>query len=45
MQDEQQYGEAWRVINEMISWKRTKEGQAEGHSPEEKVTLHQSYKS
>ena len=37
-QGEQQYGEAWRVINEMTGRKRTKEGQVEGHSPEERVT-------
>ena len=35
---ERQYGEAWRVINEMTGRKRTKEGQVEGHSPEERVT-------
>ena len=37
-QGERQYGEAWRVINEMTGRKRTKEGQVEGHSPEERVT-------
>ncbi|KAJ8372628.1 hypothetical protein AAFF_G00280930 [Aldrovandia affinis] len=36
-QGERQYGEAWRVINEMTGRKRTKEGQVEGHSPEERV--------
>ena len=35
---ERQYGEAWRVINEMTGRKRTKEGQVEGESPEERVT-------
>ena len=35
---ERQYGEAWRVINKMTGWKRTKEGQVDGHSPEERVT-------
>ena len=35
---EQQYGEAWRVINEMSGRKRSKEGQVAGHSPEERVT-------
>ena len=34
---ERQYGEAWRVINEMTGRKRAKEGQVEGHSPEERV--------
>ncbi|XP_049332441.1 uncharacterized protein LOC125800254 [Astyanax mexicanus] len=34
----QQYGEAWRVINEMTGRKRTKKGQVEGHTPEERVT-------
>ena len=34
---ERQYGEAWKVINEMTGRKRTKEGQVEGHSPEERV--------
>ena len=29
-QGERQYGEAWRVINEMTGRKRTKEGQVEG---------------
>ncbi|KAF3837945.1 hypothetical protein F7725_009713 [Dissostichus mawsoni] len=37
-QGERQYGKAWRVINEMTGRKRTKEGQVEGHSPEERVT-------
>nr|XP_010779022.1 PREDICTED: ubiquitin carboxyl-terminal hydrolase CYLD-like [Notothenia coriiceps] len=37
-QGERQYGEAWRVINEMTGRKRTKEGRVEGHSPEERVT-------
>ena len=36
-QGEKQYGEAWRVINEMTGRKRSKEGQVEGHSPEERV--------
>lgn len=36
-QGEKQYGEAWRVINDMTGQKRTKEGQVEGHSPEERV--------
>ncbi|KAJ8379026.1 hypothetical protein AAFF_G00231950 [Aldrovandia affinis] len=36
-QGERQYGEAWRVINEMTGRKRTMEGQVEGHSPEERV--------
>ena len=36
-QGEKQYGEAWRVINEMTGRKRAKEGQVEGHSPEERV--------
>ncbi|KAJ8409029.1 hypothetical protein AAFF_G00240500 [Aldrovandia affinis] len=36
-QGERQYEEAWRVINEMTGRKRTKEGQVEGHSPEERV--------
>jgi hypothetical protein len=31
------YGEAWRVINEMTGRKRTKEGQVEVHSPEERM--------
>lgn len=35
---ERRYGEAWRIINEMKRRKRTKEGQVEGHSPEERVT-------
>ena len=34
---ERQYEEAWKVINEMTGRKRTKEGQVEGHSPEERV--------
>ena len=37
-QGEQQYGEAWRVINEMTGRKKTKERQVKGHSPEERVT-------
>ncbi|XP_010774508.1 high affinity nerve growth factor receptor-like [Notothenia coriiceps] len=37
-QGERQYGEAWRVINEMTGRKRSKEGQVEGHSPKERVT-------
>ncbi|CAK6977732.1 uncharacterized protein LOC114950604 [Scomber scombrus] len=36
-QGEKQYGEAWRVINEMTGRKRTKEGQVEGHSPVERM--------
>ena len=35
---ERQYGEAWKVINEMTGRKRAKEGQVEGHSPEERVS-------
>ncbi|KAJ8416182.1 hypothetical protein AAFF_G00382040 [Aldrovandia affinis] len=35
---EQQYGESWRVINEMSGRKRSKEGQVAGCSPEERVT-------
>ena len=31
---ERQYGEAWRVNNEMTGHKRAKEGQVERHSPE-----------
>ena len=42
-QGEQKYGEAWRVINEMTGRKRTKEGQVEGHSPEERVTTWSSH--
>lgn len=42
-QGEQQYGEAWRVINEMTGRKRTKEGQVKGHSPEERVTTWSSH--
>lgn len=34
---EQQYGESWRVINEMSGRKRSKEGQVAGNSPEERV--------
>ncbi|KAJ8384488.1 hypothetical protein AAFF_G00205090 [Aldrovandia affinis] len=34
-QGEQQYGESWRVINEMSGRKRLKEGQVAGCSPEE----------
>ncbi|KAJ8397433.1 hypothetical protein AAFF_G00439820 [Aldrovandia affinis] len=37
-QGEQQYGESWRVINEMSGRKRSKEGQVAGCSPEERVT-------
>ena len=33
-----QYGEAWRVVNEMSGRKRAKEGQVSGNSPEERVT-------
>lgn len=33
----QQYGEAWRVVNEMTGRKRAKEGQVSGNSPEERV--------
>ena len=36
-QGEKQYEEAWRIINEMTGRKRTKEGQVEGHSPEERM--------
>ena len=36
-QGEKKYGESWRVINEMTGRKRTKEGQVEGHSPEERM--------
>ena len=42
-QGEHQYGEVWRVINEMTGRKRTKEGQVEGHSPEERVTTWSSH--
>ena len=34
---EQQYGEAWRVVNEVTGRKRSKEGQVAGTSPEERV--------
>ncbi|KAJ8393714.1 hypothetical protein AAFF_G00057670 [Aldrovandia affinis] len=37
-QGKQQYGESWRVINEMSGCKRSKEGQVAGCSPEERVT-------
>ena len=33
----QQYGEAWRVVNEVSGRKRAKEGQVSGDSPEERV--------
>jgi len=33
----QKYGEAWRVLNEMTGRKRTKEGQVNGSSPEERT--------
>lgn len=33
-----QYGEAWRVVNEVTGRKRAKEGQVSGNSPEERVT-------
>ncbi|KAJ8398075.1 hypothetical protein AAFF_G00431520 [Aldrovandia affinis] len=36
-QGEQQYGESWRVINEMSGHKRSKEGQVAGCSPEERL--------
>ena len=42
-QGDQKYGEAWRVINEMTGRKRTKEGQVEGRSPEERVTTWSSH--
>ena len=35
---EQQYGEAWRVVNEITGRKKSKEGQVTGTSPEERVT-------
>ena len=34
----QQYGEAWRTVNEITGRKQTKEGQVAGVSPEERVT-------
>jgi uncharacterized Ntn-hydrolase superfamily protein len=34
---EQQYGEAWRVVNEITGRKRSKEGQVTGTSPEEPI--------
>ena len=37
-QGEQQYGEAWRVVNEITGRKRSKEGQVAGTSPEERVS-------
>jgi len=33
-----QYGEAWKVINEVTGRKKSKEGQVAGASPEERVT-------
>ena len=42
-QGDQIYGEAWRVINEMTGRKRTKEGQVDGYSPEERVTTWSSH--
>ncbi|KAJ8399548.1 hypothetical protein AAFF_G00409590 [Aldrovandia affinis] len=36
-QGEQQYGESWRVINEMSGCKRSNEGQVAGCSPVERV--------
>ena len=33
-----QYGEAWRLVNEVSGRKRAKEGQVSGNSPEERVT-------
>ena len=35
---EQQYGEAWKVVNEVTGRKKSKEGQVTGTSPEERVT-------
>ena len=35
---EQQYGEAWRVVNEVTGRKKSKEGQVAGTSPEERVS-------
>ena len=32
-----QYGEAWRVVNQVSGRKRSKEGQVSGNSPEERV--------
>ena len=34
----QQYGEAWRTVNQITGRKQTKEGQVSGASPEERVT-------
>ena len=34
---EQQYGEAWRVVNQITGRKKSKEGQVAGTSPEERV--------
>ena len=33
----QKYGEVWKAVNEITGRKRTKEGQVEGSSPEERV--------
>ena len=33
-----QYGEAWRVVNEISGRKRAKEGQVSGNNPEERVS-------
>ena len=35
---DQQYGEAWGVLNDITGRKKSKEGQVAGTSPEEKVT-------
>ena len=35
---EQQYGEAWKTVNEITGRKRAKEGQVAGSSPAERVT-------
>ena len=35
---EQQYGEAWKTVNDITGRKRSKEGQVSGSSPEERVT-------
>ena len=34
----QQYGEAWRTVNEITGRKQSKEGQVAGASPQERVT-------
>ena len=41
--DDMQYGEAWRLVNEITGRKKSKSGQVNGNSPQERVKTWQDH--